>query len=109
MKDYKLTEQELVYNLRSKNSKNFEILYGYFSLSLYGTICQIIADKEQAQNILTDTFLNAWNNSASYKEEESRLFTWLLNIAKKEANDFVDIQAKINEEELYNQTHLLFK
>ena len=81
-------EKELVDHLLSKDAKRFESVFDHFSRSLYGIINQIVKHDEQAEDILQDVFLKVWNNSASYDPKKSRLFTWMLNIARNTAIDY---------------------
>ncbi len=89
MKKIKYTEEELVIHLKSKDPAKFEIIYDYFSASLYGIINKILDNEEQAQDLLQDTFLKIWNNSFSYNPDKSRLFTWMLNIARNTSIDYI--------------------
>lgn len=89
MKKIKQTEEELVLHLKSSDAKRFEIVYDYFSSALYGIINKILDNEEQAQGLLQETFLKVWNNSASYNQHKSRLFTWMLNIARNTAIDYI--------------------
>jgi len=89
LKKIKQTEEELVLHLKSSDAKRFEIVYDYFSSALYGIINKILDNEEQAQDLLQETFLKVWNNSASYNQHKSRLFTWMLNIARNTAIDYI--------------------
>ncbi len=80
-------ESELVDHLLCKDAKRFEYVFDHFSRSLFGIINQIVKHDEQAEDILQDVFLKVWNNSASYDPKKSRLFTWMLNIARNSAID----------------------
>ena len=81
-------EKALVDHLLSKDPKRFELVFDYFSNSLYGIINQIVKNEELAEDILQDVFLKVWNNSSSYDSNKSRLFTWMLNIARNSAIDY---------------------
>jgi len=89
LKKIKHTEEELVACLQSKDAKQFEIIYDYFSTALYGIINKILDNEEQAQDLLQEVFLKIWNNSSSYNPDKSRLFTWMLNISRNTAIDYI--------------------
>lgn len=82
-------EKVLVDHLLSKDAKRFEMLFDHFSLSLYGIINQIVRHDEQAEDILQEVFLKIWNSSALYDSKKSRLFTWVLNIARNTSIDYL--------------------
>ncbi len=81
-------ETEFVAHLLSKDKKRFGILYGDFNLALYGIIYRIVQNDEIAEDILQDVFLKIWNNSSSYDAKKSRVYTWMLNIARNSAIDY---------------------
>ncbi len=89
MKKIKYTEEELVLHLQSGDQKRFEIVYDYFSTALYGIINKILDNEEQAQDLLQETFLKIWHKSSLYSQDKSRLFTWMLNIARNTAIDYI--------------------
>ncbi|CAN5287305.1 sigma-70 family RNA polymerase sigma factor [soil metagenome] len=63
------------------------ILYDHYSAALFGVIFRIVQDKETAEDVLQESFLKIWNNSASYDSAKGKLYTWLLNIARNTAID----------------------
>jgi len=82
-------EEFFVQQLLSRNTRSFEELYDQFSPALYGIISKIVKNEKLAEDILQETFLKIWNNSASYDKTKSRLFTWMLNIARNAAIDYM--------------------
>ncbi len=81
-------ENELVEHLLSKDTKRFALVFDYFSAALLGVINQIVKNRELAEDILQDVFLKIWNNSNQYDSNKSRLFTWVLNVARNTAIDY---------------------
>jgi len=58
----------------------------YF-FNIHGVIEIIVGNKEDAQEICQDVFVNVWNRSDQYNASKERFFTWLLNIARNAAID----------------------
>ena len=85
----KYTEEELVEHLLSRDARRFAIMYDYFSPSLLGVIKKIVKYDELAEDVLQDGFLKIWNNAKSYDPQKSRLFTWMLNIMRNTAIDYL--------------------
>ncbi|MES2593449.1 MAG: sigma-70 family RNA polymerase sigma factor [Bacteroidota bacterium] len=102
MKKVQYNETDLVAFLKSGDVSQFEKVYDHFSIAIFGIINKIIGNNEQAQDVLQEVFLNIWNNSSSYKEEKSRLFTWMLTIARNSAADY--IRSQENKEKQLQQT-----
>lgn len=92
MKKLKYNESDLVAHLKSADVRQFEIIYDHFSTALYGIINKILDSNEQAQDVLQEVFFKIWNNSSSYNPEKSRLFTWMLAIARNSAADYIRSQ-----------------
>lgn len=89
----KHTEEELIALLRQKDQKAFSYLYDNYSKAMYGIICNIVRNEEDAEDILQAAFLKIWNNFTAYKEEKGRLFTWMLNLVRNAAIDFTRTSA----------------
>ena len=85
----KYSEEELVKDLLSGDSKRFEVIYDHFSPSLLGIVKKIVKYDELAEDVLQDGFLKIWNNSKFYDPKKSRLFTWMLNIMRNTAIDYL--------------------
>jgi RNA polymerase sigma-70 factor (ECF subfamily) len=81
------SEQELVALLQQRNEKAFGYLYENYSGALYGIVNSIVTDKEIANDVLQNVFINIWRKIESYDAAKGRLFTWMLNIARNAAID----------------------
>lgn len=82
-------ESEFVNHLLSRDRKRFGVIYDNYSNALFGIIFKIVQNDEIAEDILQDVFLKIWNNSHTYDPKKSRLFTWMLNIARNSSIDYV--------------------
>jgi len=73
--------------LKQRDEQTFSYLYDNYSGSLYGIINGIVSDKETANDVLQDVFLNIWEKIEFYDPVKGRLFTWMLNVARNAAID----------------------
>lgn len=73
--------------------QGFALLVGQYSEPLYWKIRHIVLDHDDANDVLQNTFLKAWNNLARF-EGRASLLTWLYRIAYNEALDFLRRQKK---------------
>lgn len=80
-------QNELIFRLKQQDRGALSQLYDMYNAALYGVVLRIVQSPELAQQVLQDTFLKVWKNSASYDSTKGRLFTWLLNIARNTAID----------------------
>lgn len=85
----KPSEIELVEGLKAHSQKAFSRLYDDYGPTLLGVICKIVRDGDEAENLLQDTFIKVWKHIDSYDSNKGRLFTWLLNIARNTAINFL--------------------
>ncbi len=81
-KKIKLSEEELIRALRSREKIAIEALYDMYSASLNGIIFRIVQHDEIAEDLLQETFVKIWNSFASFDSDKGRLFTWMSNIAR---------------------------
>lgn len=85
----KISEEELILLLRKNSKAGITVLYDNYSASLYGIITKIVRSEEIAQDILQDTFVKIWKKFEKYDSSKGRLFTWMVNIARNSAIDYV--------------------
>jgi RNA polymerase sigma factor (sigma-70 family) len=81
------SEKELVSLLQQREEKAYGYLYDHYAGALYGVVNSIVTDKETANDVLQNVFVNIWKKIESYDPLKGRLFTWMLNIARNAAID----------------------
>lgn len=83
-------EEEIHYIQRILNGETelYAIFLDCYSHSIYLLIVQMVSCPEDAEELVQDTFLKAFNNLKSYKKE-SRFSTWLYRIAYNVAISFM--------------------
>ncbi len=86
-------EQALIERLQTSDDEAYAELYDRYSAMLYGVMLRIVNNREDAENLLQDTFVKIWSNIATYDASKGRLATWLLNIARNTAIDFTRSKA----------------
>ncbi len=86
-KEKKYEEDVLYTELKGKSRKAFEYLYDNYSPALYGVIFNVLRDEEASNDALQEVFVKIWNNFDSYDPLKSRLYTWMLNIARNHSID----------------------
>ena len=68
--------------------KGFELLVRQYSEPLYWQIRRIVLTHDDANDVLQNTFLKAWNGLSSF-QGEAKIGTWLSRIAINESLDFL--------------------
>lgn len=75
--------------------RGFEAIVRQYSEKLYWQVRRITITHEDADDVMQNSFLKAWNSLDSFKGE-SKIYTWLSRIAINEALDFVRKQKNRN-------------
>jgi len=85
----KYSEQELVALLKQRSDLAFSYLYDNYSGALFTVILNIVPDRDLAADVLQEVYVNIFRKIDSYDETKSRIYTWMLNIARNESIDTV--------------------
>jgi RNA polymerase sigma factor (sigma-70 family) len=94
----KISEPELIFLLQGKDEKAFNYLYDNYSGALYGLILNMVAKKDYADEIIQDVFVKVWKSCGQYDSTKGRLYTWMINIARNTALDFIKSKGFLNEQ-----------
>ncbi|MBQ6377326.1 MAG: sigma-70 family RNA polymerase sigma factor [Prevotella sp.] len=73
---------------RATQRKGFELMVRQYSEQLYWLIRRIVLTHEDANDVLQNTFLKAWNG-IDFFHGDSKISTWLSRIAINESLDFL--------------------
>ena len=86
-----LTEEELQIQLNQpfKRSGAFSVLVRMYQERLYWHIRKMVLSHDDANDVLQNTFLKAWNGLDGFRGE-SKLSTWLYRIATNETLTFLN-------------------
>lgn len=91
------SEEELIVLLKEKNETGFHHLYDNYSGALYGVIFRIVQSKEYTEEIIQDVFVKVWNSIHQYDQQKGRFYTWMINIARNTAIDYLKSKGFQNE------------
>ena len=79
----------LVQMIKSHSERDFTILYDNYSTALYNALIKIVSRSEVAEDLLQETFVKIWKNIDRFDNTKGTLFTWMLNIARNLAIDYL--------------------
>jgi len=74
--------------------KGFELLVKLYSEQLYWQVRRIVMTHEDANDVLQNAFIKAWNGLESF-HGDAKIFTWISRIAINESIDFVRRQKNL--------------
>ena len=62
-------------------------LYDRYDRILFGLLMRILNNREEAEDVLQETFLQVWRKAADFDEDRGRPFTWLVTVARSRGID----------------------
>ena len=85
-----MSDKELLelYREEGKEKYAFNLIVKAYSERLYWHVRKMVASHDDANDIIQNTFIKAWDALPEFRGE-SRLFTWLYRIATNEALTFL--------------------
>lgn len=89
---------ELVRRMAAGDESALGTLYDRYSPLLHSVVLRIVGDPGDAEEVLEDTFWQAWRQAGRYEESRGGLSTWLVMIARSRALDRVRSRRRVREE-----------
>ncbi|REC50427.1 RNA polymerase subunit sigma-70 [Chryseobacterium pennipullorum] len=77
-------------------------MYDHYSGALYGIVLRIVQSKECTEEVIQDVFVKIWNSIHQYDASKGRFYTWMINIARNTAIDY--LKSKGFQNDLKNQS-----
>jgi len=77
----------LVGRLREGDQGALSILYDRYATVLYTVAYRILGDRQSAEDLVHDVFLEAWNKAADYDPNRASVRTWLILRCRSRALD----------------------
>lgn len=82
-----------MFKAKTDRKKEFSMIVSQYSETLYWKIRRMVLDHDDADDVLQNVFVKAWNNFESF-QNKSKVSTWLYRIAINESLDFLRRQKK---------------
>jgi RNA polymerase sigma-70 factor (ECF subfamily) len=80
-------DQQLIDQVKQGDKTAFKEIYSRFSQVVYNLALRMLRDKEDAEEVVQEIFLQVWNKAYSYDSERGAVSTWILNIARSRSID----------------------
>ena len=82
-------DKKLIEEYKKGDKKSLEVLFGRYLKPVYSFVFRYIGgNREEAENIVQETFLKAWKNLGKFDASKS-FKTWIFSIAKNSATDWL--------------------
>ncbi|MEI7720314.1 MAG: sigma-70 family RNA polymerase sigma factor [bacterium] len=83
------TDEALVAQYTEGDEWAFETLVGRHLKPVYSFVVRFVGNKEEAEDIVQETFLKAWKSIKKYEPKTSKFKTWIMRIARNTAIDYL--------------------
>lgn len=91
-------DRELVRRMAAGDELALGALYDRYSPLLHSVVFRIVGDPDDAEEVLEETFWQAWRQAGRYEESRGGASTWLVMMARSRALDRVRARRRFREE-----------
>lgn len=92
----KKLDAELIFKIAQGDEQAFSKLYDRFSAPLYSLIRQMTNDDAEAQDALSEGFVQIWRRAATYDSERSAAFTWAVMLVRNKTIDRLRVRLRVD-------------
>lgn len=85
--------EQLLARVALGDQRAFEQLYRATSSHLLGIAFGVMQQRERAEDVLQEAYLNVWHAAGSFKAQMATPMTWLINIVRNKAIDRLRVGA----------------
>ena len=78
---------ELLKAVAARDEGALARLYDRYRVILFGLLMRILNNREEAEDVLQETFLQVWRRAADFDATRGRPFTWLVTLARSRGID----------------------
>ena len=82
-----ISDNELLAAVSRGDEQALAAVYDRYRLILFGLILRILHDRQEAEDVLQETFLQVWRRAGDFDATRGRAFTWLVTIGRSRALD----------------------
>jgi RNA polymerase sigma-70 factor (ECF subfamily) len=93
-------DRRLIERMGAGDDRALARFYDRWARVAYALIVQMVRDPDDADDVLEDTFYQAWRQAARYTAARGSVATWILTIARSRALDRLRARKRLREEPL---------
>lgn len=84
----------LIIKVSEGDERSLEELYDKTSSIVFGLILKILSDRQEAEEVLGDIYMQIWERSSTYDPELSKPVSWILMITRSRSIDKIRAGSK---------------
>jgi RNA polymerase sigma-70 factor (ECF subfamily) len=73
--------------IAARNEAALAAVYDRYRAILFGLLMRILNNREEAEDVLQEVFLQVWHKAKDFDENRGRPFTWLVTLARSRGID----------------------
>ena len=81
------TDVALLTAIAARDEAALAQLYDRYRAILFGLLMRILNNREEAEDVLQEVFLQVWRKAEDFDENRGRPFTWLVTLARSRGID----------------------
>jgi RNA polymerase sigma-70 factor, ECF subfamily len=78
---------ELMKAIAARDEAALAHLYDRYRVIVFGLLMRILNNREEAEDVLQEVFLQVWRKAGDFDENRGRPFTWLVTLGRSRAID----------------------
>jgi RNA polymerase sigma-70 factor (ECF subfamily) len=78
---------ELIQAIAARDEAALARLYDRYRVILFGLLMRILNNREEAEDVLQEVFLQVWRKAGDFDENRGRPFTWLVTLGRSRGID----------------------
>ena len=78
---------ELLKAIAARDEAALAKLYDRYRVILFGLLMRILNNREEAEDVLQEVFLQVWRKAEDFDEQRGRPFTWLVTMGRSRGID----------------------
>jgi len=93
-------DRELVARMSRGDDRALAQFYERWSRPVFALVAQLVRDPDDADDVVEDTFYQAWRQASRYQSSRGAVSTWIVTIARSRALDRLRSRRRLREEPL---------
>jgi RNA polymerase sigma-70 factor, ECF subfamily len=93
-------DRELVRRMSAGDTQALARLYERWSRPVHALVVRLVRDPDDADDVVEDTFYQAWRQASRYERSRGAVSTWIVTIARSRALDRLRSRRRLREEPL---------
>ena len=81
------TDVALIKAIAAKDEAALAQIYDRYRVILFGLLMRILNNREEAEDVLQEVFLQVWRKAGDFDETRGRPFTWLVTLGRSRGID----------------------